>query len=48
METVIMTEGARGLTVANASGVRALPAYRTNVVDVTGAGMPLWPPPCPH
>ncbi|ATU73012.1 sugar kinase [Komagataeibacter rhaeticus] len=38
VETVIMTEGARGLTVADASGVRALPAYRTNVVDVTGAG----------
>ncbi|BAK82799.1 carbohydrate kinase PfkB [Komagataeibacter medellinensis NBRC 3288] len=36
--TVIMTEGARGLTVADSSGVHALPAYRTDVVDVTGAG----------
>ncbi len=36
--TAIITEGARGLTVADADGVRHIPAFSAKVVDVTGAG----------
>ncbi|GAA4502893.1 PfkB family carbohydrate kinase [Gluconacetobacter tumulicola] len=36
--TVIVTEGAAGLSVADARGARAIPAHPATVADVTGAG----------
>lgn len=36
--TVIITEGAAGLSVADARGARAIPAHPATVADVTGAG----------
>ncbi|CEF40687.1 ribokinase-like domain-containing protein [Acetobacter senegalensis] len=38
VRVAVITEGARGLTVADAEGVRRIEAVSTDVVDVTGAG----------
>lgn len=38
VSSVVMTLGARGALVADASGVRATPAARVRAVDTTGAG----------
>ena len=35
---VVMTLGAQGVVIADATGIRAVPAPPTHVVDVTGAG----------